>query len=213
MSLGGFGDALSSAISAYSNHREAEQNRDWQELQRATAYQTTVQDLQAAGLSPMLAYSKGPTSGGSGATAAPMQPLKLGETEQRETSSDVNRAQVDVAKSQEQLNIQSAKKTAMDAQKTAIEVEQMPQRFYYDLAVLGSQIDSNSAGAVEKRSAARNTDQRTNIELPNEKASESWWKKNISPYLPDASRIISSAAEGVRSVRPGVTINKHYGSK
>lgn len=111
MSLGGaFGDIFSSAISAYSNHREAEQNRDWQELQRKTAYQDTVKDLTAAGLSPMLAYSKGPTSGGSGATAAPMQPLKLGETEQRSTQSELQREQANVAKTTSEVNEASAEK-------------------------------------------------------------------------------------------------------
>lgn len=108
--LGGLGDIFSSAISAYSNHREAEQNRDWQELQRATAYQTTVADLTAAGLSPMLAYSKGPTAGGSGATAAPMQPLKLGETEQRTTQADLQRAQEKVANSTVEVNTATADK-------------------------------------------------------------------------------------------------------
>jgi len=147
MGFGSIGDIFSSAISAYSNHREAEQNRDWQEHQRATAYQTTVADLQAAGLSPMLAYSKGPTSGGSGATAAPMQPLKLGETEQRTTSSDLSRAQVDVAKTQEQLNIASAKKTAAEADLAAQKVLQEPARFYLEQAALGSQINSSTAQA------------------------------------------------------------------
>jgi hypothetical protein len=145
--FGSIGDIFSSAISAYSTHREAEQNRDWQEHQRATAYQTTVQDLQAAGLSPMLAYSKGPTSGGSGATAASMQPLKLGETEQRTTSSDLSRAQVDVAKTQEQLNIASAKKTAAEADLAAQKVLQEPARFYLEQAALGSQINSSTAQA------------------------------------------------------------------
>jgi len=105
-----FGDIFSSAISAYSNHREAEMDRDWQEQQRKTAYQDTVKDLQAAGLSPMLAYSKGPTAGGHGATAAPMQPLKLGETEQRETQAALQRSQVDVAKTQAEFNSASARK-------------------------------------------------------------------------------------------------------
>jgi hypothetical protein len=147
MNLGSIGDVFGSAISAYSNHREAEMNRDWQENQRATAYQTTVRDLQAAGLSPMLAYSKGPTSGGSGATAAPMQPLKLGETEQRTTSSDLSRAQVDVAKTQEQVNIASARKTAAEADLAAQKVLQEPARFYLEQAALGSQINSSTAQA------------------------------------------------------------------
>jgi hypothetical protein len=143
------GDIVSSAISAFSNAREASKNRDFQEQMSNTSYQRAVQDLQSAGLSPMLAYSKGGASTPGGATAAPMQPLKLGETEQRVSSSDLSKAQVDVAKSQEQVNIQTAKQVAAQAAKTAIEVEQMPTRFYYDLGLLGSQINSNSAQAIQ----------------------------------------------------------------
>jgi hypothetical protein len=135
---------LGDAGSAYSSYRNAEMNRDFQEDMSSTAYQRAVKDLNAAGLSPMLAYSKGGASSPSGSMA---EPLKLGETGQRISSSDLQRAQIDVAKSQEQLNIQSAQQVAEQAKKTAIEVEQMPQRFYYDLALLGSQINSNTASA------------------------------------------------------------------
>jgi hypothetical protein len=143
------GDVISSAVSYISNRNEAEKNRNFQAKMSDTAYQRAVDDLNAAGLSPMLAYSKGGASTPGGATAAPMQPLKLGETEQRTTSSDLSKAQVDVAKSQEQVNIQTAKQVAAQAAKTALEVEQMPTRFYYDLANLGSQINSNSANAIQ----------------------------------------------------------------
>ena len=60
-----------------------------------------------------------------------------------------------MAKSQEQLNIQTAKQVAEQARKTAIEVEQMPTRFYYDLGVLGSQINSNTANAASSIANAK----------------------------------------------------------
>jgi hypothetical protein len=69
------------------------------------------------------------------------------------------KAQVDVAKSQELLNIQTAKKVAEDAKASAINVEQMPTRFYYDLGVLGSQINANSANATKTTIDARNNEQ------------------------------------------------------
>jgi hypothetical protein len=117
--FGGLGGLVSSALSAakpvmsflgdagtaYSSYRNAEMNRDFQEEMSNTAYQRTVKDLNAAGLSPMLAYSKGGASTPSGSVA---EPVKLGETGQRTSSADLSRAQVDVAKSQELVNIQTA---------------------------------------------------------------------------------------------------------
>jgi hypothetical protein len=169
----GMMDFAGDLFSAYSSHREAdmlqdfnrdeaEKKRQWDEKMANTQYQRTVTDLNAAGLSPMLAYSKGANTLPSGATASsstPGQGVKFGETESRTSQSALAKAQVDVAKSQELLNIQTAKKVAEDAKASAINVEQMPTRFYYDLGVLGSQINANSANATKTTIDARNNEQ------------------------------------------------------
>lgn len=55
------------------NAEEAKLSREWQEYMRGTAYQTTVKDLQAAGLNPILAASRGATDtpGGTYASTSP----------------------------------------------------------------------------------------------------------------------------------------------
>ena len=55
------------------NMLEAEKSRNWSRMMRQTAYQDTVKDLQAAGLNPVLAASRG-------ATAAPIGPSASAST-------------------------------------------------------------------------------------------------------------------------------------
>lgn len=62
---------------------QAQLNRDWQERMSNTSFQRGVADMKAAGINPMLAFSKGgaSTPGGSAATAttgAPQQSTTAG---------------------------------------------------------------------------------------------------------------------------------------
>lgn len=56
--LGTFGTFMGAP--AIFNAAQAQKSRDFQQSMRGSAWQATVQDMQAAGLNPMLAYSRGP---------------------------------------------------------------------------------------------------------------------------------------------------------
>ena len=64
------GSLLGGAMNNNENSNEANQNREFQERMSNSAYQRAVTDMKAAGLSPMLAYSRGPASTPSGGQAS-----------------------------------------------------------------------------------------------------------------------------------------------
>lgn len=59
------------------NEAQSQKTMDFQERMRKTQYQTAVEDLKAAGLNPMLAYTQGGSGTPSGSTASASSPPKI----------------------------------------------------------------------------------------------------------------------------------------
>jgi hypothetical protein len=201
------GSILDAGFSAWSadkkedfDSHQAYVNREFQERMSNTAYQRTVQDLNAAGLSPMLAYSKGGASTPGGATASGAATASsdfaggIQKSNQRTLAAAQEalvREQEQVAESQKLLNIQSAKKVAEDAKISALTVEQMPTRFYYDLGVLGSQINANSASATKSTVDATNN---ANLVTP---GSDPYWYRDLKKNFMSGKQTIDSGIANV----------------
>jgi len=164
------GDLISSGASIYNANQSRDFNASQANLSREsqlelanTQYQRTVADLNAAGLSPMLAYSRGATSMPSAVTAsssAQADAPRFGESNQRNAAAALANEQVLLAKSQRDVNIQTARQVAEQARKTAYEVDTMlPTQLLYDMALKGSQISSNNAGARQGNALAGLTEE------------------------------------------------------
>jgi len=117
------------------NQAMAQGQMDFQERMRKTQYQTTVADLKAAGLNPMLAYSQGGAGTPQGATAQMGNPLGEAGNSAREAAMAV--AQFNQLRTQNILTQEQAEATAADANlkkdtsaytqaQTARELAQMP---------------------------------------------------------------------------------------
>jgi hypothetical protein len=78
--VGGVGSYMGQQSANQANADIARQQMDFQNQQRQTSYQTAVQDMQKAGLNPMLAYQQGGAGNQAGASAQMQNAIGAGIT-------------------------------------------------------------------------------------------------------------------------------------
>lgn len=126
----GVGDAQAQQDANDINVRQAQLNRDFQQQNSNTAYQRAVADMKAAGLNPMLAYSQGPASTPSGATATVQAAPKTALADkalQAYTGISSLRNQTTGVQQQAQMNESSIKLNAANAAKNVADTAKSVQ--------------------------------------------------------------------------------------
>lgn len=116
--IGGVGSYLGQQSANQANAQQAKDQMAFQERMRETSYQTAVEDMKKAGLSPMLAYSQGGASNQVGAAAQISNSIGAGVHSAQEGISKYQQLQ-NLSSQQELLGAQIDDTTAAAALKRA----------------------------------------------------------------------------------------------
>lgn len=174
--------------------------------QFATRYQTTVKDLEAAGLNPMLAYGQG---GGSPPSAVPIAMQansyqRAGDYAQKAIGAANTAVQTDLAKTQEKLTDMNITKAMSEI---AVNDELRKKLSAETLLAIASEpkVRQETKNLVQQELLTRANITATNAmeaatrqhiltRKPEEEKSDTWWGKFVSPYIKDFTGGASGAA-------------------
>lgn len=218
------GDAANKA-----NAQMAQKQMDFQERMRATQYQTTVKDLEAAGLNPMLAYSQGGAGTPVGATAtmqnvagpavdnAISSAARARDIELKDQQTTNVVADTTLKESNAKLNDALAKKAQNEAVSELLRqpgIEPAVKNIIKQGALLDAQAYESTARAGAAKANMLNTEIDTLIrktgDLPEAESKGKYHKD--TPYNPymfhDTLKGINSAVDAVGTIRPKTVIHK-----
>jgi len=193
---------IAQAANAASAEQAAKQ-MDFQERMRANQYQTAVQDMRAAGLNPMLAYSQGgagtPTGAmGSVSTATMKNALAAGLTGYQQMT--MNEADIDLKKATTVGTTASTLKTEADTIKTAADIgyvlenTKLNKQQHDNLVVQLNKLNQEiiNLRATEKYTSAATAKvgaETTNIKENIAPSVDPYWYRDIKKYVPTPSRV------------------------
>lgn len=193
-------DLLGGFMTNDANAEQASNQQNFQERMSGTSYQRAVADMKAAGLNPMLAYSAGGASTPSGSQASMQNAIGSGVStaqQQARLSADLKNIQADTAKKVAETDLAKTKswtETSNQDVNTQL-VEQMNIANQLAKGVNPSKIveaKSSSAAAAARVPSLRNE----------AAAANTWYGRNVMPYLPSALQGAHSAG-AIRDMFPG----------